>query len=313
MTKSNKTLLCCLLTCVMVLACALTLLPIAEPITANAAEKETTIVFSEQELANDDPLNLVIKGISIIGEKGTNSQKLAPRYNTKNKEIRGYTGNTITIKADENISKIVFVGTVTLTSSVGSISTNTWTYDGAVNEIVFTVGKSQTKLTSITITTIAGKTIVPTINGTTIENASTVVNVDGKCDVSLAAADGYVVGKPYTIVLNSFVDKSSAFSVVVNGGEPTILENDGTKEQMTINGTFVEEGLNVVVSEYVVVACDHTELTLVPEVAATCTTAGVKAHYKCANEACGKLFDKNTADKQEVTLASLAIAALGHN
>ena len=39
---------------------------------------------------------------------------------------------------------------------------------------------------------------------------------------------------------------------------------------------------------------------------------GVKEHYKCANVACGKLFDKNTADKQEVTFASLTIAALDH-
>lgn len=47
MTKSNKTLLCCLLTCVMVLACALTILPIAEPITANAALND------EYELVTD--------------------------------------------------------------------------------------------------------------------------------------------------------------------------------------------------------------------------------------------------------------------
>ena len=43
MTKSNKTLLCCLLTCVMVLACALTLLQFNEPITANAAEKNCDV------------------------------------------------------------------------------------------------------------------------------------------------------------------------------------------------------------------------------------------------------------------------------
>lgn len=47
MTKSNKTLLCCLLTCVMVLACALTILPIAEPTTANAALND------EYELVTD--------------------------------------------------------------------------------------------------------------------------------------------------------------------------------------------------------------------------------------------------------------------
>lgn len=50
MTKSNKTLLCCLLTCVMVLACALTILPIATPTTANAAEfrKATNIAIGDK-------------------------------------------------------------------------------------------------------------------------------------------------------------------------------------------------------------------------------------------------------------------------
>ena len=51
MTKSNKTLLCCLLTCVMVLACALTLLPIATPTTANA---ETTEKFVKVTKAPTD-------------------------------------------------------------------------------------------------------------------------------------------------------------------------------------------------------------------------------------------------------------------
>ena len=48
MTKSNKTLLCCLLTCVMVLACALTILPIATPTTANAAETVVTFDFKAE-------------------------------------------------------------------------------------------------------------------------------------------------------------------------------------------------------------------------------------------------------------------------
>lgn len=48
MTKSNKTLLCCLLACVMVLACALTLLPIATPTTANAETKIITLTFPDE-------------------------------------------------------------------------------------------------------------------------------------------------------------------------------------------------------------------------------------------------------------------------
>lgn len=53
MTKSNKTLLCCLLTCVMVLACALTILPIATPTTANAETKTITLTFPDENNANN--------------------------------------------------------------------------------------------------------------------------------------------------------------------------------------------------------------------------------------------------------------------
>ena len=53
MTKSNKTLLCCLLTCVMVLACALTLLPIATPTTANAETTEKFVKVTETPTGGD--------------------------------------------------------------------------------------------------------------------------------------------------------------------------------------------------------------------------------------------------------------------
>ena len=51
----------------------------------------------------------------------------------------------------------------------------------------------------------------------------------------------------------------------------------------------------------------HEYGTLVAEVAATCETAGTKAHYQCSG--CQKYFD---ADKKEVTQESLVIAAKGH-
>lgn len=311
MTKSNKTLLCCLLTCVMALACALTILPIATPTTANAAET-TTLDFSQQGYGNqDDVTELSIGDIKV---KFSNA-----KYFDTGTSVRVYAKGTVEVTCSSNITSIVFTfgsgdKSNTITSDTGTYNSESKTWTGSAQSVVFTIGgtKDHRRIKSMTITSEGAKTIVPTINGTTIENASTVVNVDNKCDVYLAATNGYAVGKTYAIVLNNFVDKSTAFSVVVNGGEATILENDGTKEQMTLSGTFVEEGLNVVVSEYVVVACDHTELTFVDEVAATCTTTGVKEHYKCANVACGKLFDKNTDDKQEVTPASLTIAALDH-
>ena len=52
---------------------------------------------------------------------------------------------------------------------------------------------------------------------------------------------------------------------------------------------------------------EHTYGEWIAEVPATCTHAGTKAHYYCAD--CGKYFD---ADKNEVTAESLVIAALGH-
>lgn len=65
MTKSNKTLLCCLLTCVMVLACALTILPIATPTTANAATGEYTLVTSESDLKAGDKIIIIEKSKAV--------------------------------------------------------------------------------------------------------------------------------------------------------------------------------------------------------------------------------------------------------
>lgn len=339
MTKSNKTLLCCLLTCVMVLACALTILPIATPTTANAAETvvatftmgddgdakhvdSSSKASTYTETSGD--IKLTLTSLTNVYPKSTDANgngclklgangKAASFSFTVGEEITkvriyvaGYKDKTASISINDGDMQ-----DITTTSNSGEYTAIE--VDTSSNKTVKFSSKERCMVNTIEfLADVEEKSIVPTINGTTIENASTVVSIDGKCDVYLAATNGYAVGKTYAIVLNNFVDKSTAFSVIVNGGEPAILENDGTKEQMTINGTFVEEGLNVVVSEYVVVACDHTELTLVPEVAATCTATGVKAHYKCANVACGKLFDKNTADKQEVTFASLTIAALDH-
>ena len=52
---------------------------------------------------------------------------------------------------------------------------------------------------------------------------------------------------------------------------------------------------------------NHAYGELIPEVAATCTKEGTKAHYACA---CGKLF---TAEKAETTAEELVIAKIAHD
>ena len=226
MTKSNKTLLCCLLTCVMVLACALTILPIATPTTANAAETVVTFDFTAQGYSDKEKVSYKEKsGVGITFDKGDAS--IEATYYSNGTALRVY-GGTITIKV--------------LESSLGNIS-----------NIAFTFGT---------------------------DDGSNAVTVDSGTFESPVWK-----GESQTVV----------FSVAVK-----------SKNQKRIQKIVVTLTPNSTVE------CDHATLNLVAEVAATCTATGVKEHYKCANVACGKLFDKNTADKQEVTLASLTIAALDH-
>ena len=225
MTKSNKTLLCCLLTCVMVLACALTILPIATPTTANA-ETVVTFDFTAQGYSDREKVSYKeISGVGITFDKRDASTEAT--YYTNGTALRVY-GGTITIKV--------------LESSLGNIS-----------NIAFTFGS---------------------------DDGSNVVTVD----------------------------KGTYESPIWNGNENTVIfsitKKSGNQKRI--------QKIVVTLTPNSTVECEHTTLNLVAEVAATCTATGVKEHYKCANVACGKLFDKNTEDKQEVTLASLAIAALDH-
>ncbi len=56
----------------------------------------------------------------------------------------------------------------------------------------------------------------------------------------------------------------------------------------------------------------HT-LKEVPEVPATCETAGTKAHYMCTDEGCGKLFLDETYKKEITDESTLVIPAKGHD
>ncbi len=305
MTKSNKTLLCCLLTCVMVLACALTILPIAEPTTANAETKTITLTFPDDNKANNKIGAYNKSWIAKIGE-----------YTW---EIDGFNNNNwdwSTIKAG---SKKIATSPYIATSQAISYKIK--------NVKVFY------SLTSANQAYLSSKKLI-VASDSAFSNIVEEVEVSDFPDSALT----FKVINPaenlyYKIAFECKTTKDNGIFEVTRveyeydeaahthtWGEWTHVDGTETHTRTcTADATHTEkanctfnESNTCTVCGYTKVACDHTELTLVPEVAATCTTAGVKAHYKCANVACGKLFDKNTADKQEVTLASLTIAALDH-
>lgn len=70
------------------------------------------------------------------------------------------------------------------------------------------------------------------------------------------------------------------------------------------NSDYVE----VTADELVIAALGHTYGSLVAEVPATCTTAGVAAHYHCSE--CGHYFDSYYS---ETTYGELSIPAFGHD
>lgn len=299
MTKSNKTLLCCLLTCVMVLAFALTILPIAEPTTANAAE--TTYVKVTE--APDDWTGTYL----VVYESGNNG------YVWTGEDIANCYQKVDLIKS-ETTSKFVLGATakIELTSLNSGYSIK---IVGGAKDGKYIYGKKDKNVIQY------GDAIANTIE---LSNGEVKITSDTSVFRFNSAADNmrfrYFKSSSYSqqqpISLYK-IDKGHTHTwgewTHVNGTEKhtRTCTADATHTE-TENCTFNESN-TCTVCGYTKVICDHTELTLVPEVAATCTTTGVKEHYKCANVACGKLFDKNTDDKQEVTLASLTIAALDHS
>ena len=295
MTKSNKTLLCCLLTCVMVLACALTILP-ATPTTANAAEP-ISLIFPDENSKSNGVGSYSTPWIAKIG---------AYEWSISNFN-NNYWKNWDYIKAGKE----------------SSIATNT-SISNRVDSISLTVSESTTLYVKSVIVTVAKdkeySNILQTVSFTNFSSSAWRIVLDKsesncyyKISFTCSEAKKFIVNSvQYNLADEAAHTHTWGEWTHVNGTEmhTRTCTADATHTE-TEYCTFNESN-TCTVCGYTKVICDHTELTLVPEVAATCTTAGVKEHYKCANEACGKLFDKNTADKQEVTPASLTIAALEH-
>lgn len=281
MTKSNKTLLCCLLTCVMVLACALTILPITTPTTANAAETVVTFTFPNEKNTSEIKSSFPLTAEDASGKSYTI---------TINSLVKAFNNNGDGIKLGSGSATGSF--SFALLKNVTKVEVYAKYY--SAKEATLKVGN---------------KTFV-----TSEEYAAYSVNIANETSITVATTSKRTIIN----AINLYIEESAAHTHTwgewkhVNGTEThtRTCTADATHTEKA-NCTFNESN-TCTVCGYTKVACDHTELTLVPEVVATCTTTGVKEHYKCANVACGKLFDKNTADKQEVTFASLTIAALDH-
>ena len=282
MTKSNKTLLCCLLACVMVLACALTLLPIATPTTANAAE--TVVTFT-------------------IAPSGSSSAEIKTAFDLTANDAKG---NSYTITLD-SLTK-VYPNNGDGVKLGSSSATGSFSFALLKNVIKVEVYAKYYKSGENTLK------IGDKVFATTDDYAAYSVDITAETSITVATTSKRAYVNAIVLYLSENTEHTHTWGewTHVNGTEThTRTCTADANHTETENCTFNESN-KCTVCGYTKVACDHTELTLVPEVAATCTTTGVKAHYKCTNEACGKLFDKNTEDKQEVTLASLAIAALDH-
>lgn len=241
MTKSNKTLLCCLLTCVMVLACALTILPIATPTTANAATGEYTLVTSESDLKAGDKIIIVekskAKAAAAMGKQFLTSVDCTfPSENT----VQSTDAIEITLGGKS--------GAWTLTTSEGVIGTT------AAKTMV--IGKGTTTWT-----------ISIAENGT-----ATIASTDTSCG---------------RILYNA-------------GNSPRFLNyTTSTNASMLLPQIYKEA-----TSEP---ACEHDYGTEIPQVNATCTVDGMKAHYKCSK--CNKLFVLEGETYKEVNETTLVIKA----
>lgn len=303
MTKSNKTLLCCLLTCVMVLACALTILPIATPTTANAETKTITLTFPDENNANNKVSSYDKSWTAKIGENQWS--------------IYGFNNNNWN-------NSWTYIKCGSKNSATTATITNTTAFPSSVSEIRVRMegSKLDANVKSIKLYVYNDANLK-----TLIGDAIDYVQSDNILLFSIKNGGAYyklefdcLKSKNGILQINQIEYKYDEAAHTHTWGEWKHVDGTETHTRTcTADATHTEteyctfnESNTCTVCGYAKVICDHTELTLVPAVAATCTTAGVKEHYKCANEACGKLFDKNTADKQEVTPASLTIAALDH-
>ena len=286
MTKSNKTLLCCLLTCVMVLACALTILPIATPTTANAATGEYTLVTSESDLKAGDKIIIVEKSkAKAAAAMGTSKflTAVACSFPTEN-TVQSSDAIEITLGGES--------GAWTLTTSEGVI--------GTTAAKTMAIGKGTTTWTlSISDDGTATITSTNSAYGKILYNTGSprFLNYSSNATASMLLPQIYKEATSEPVCNHVYGDEIKQ--------ENATCTVDGMKahyECSKCNKLFVLEGetyKEVSETDLVIKAAHTWSDTYTITTAATCTTDGVKT-FTCTREGCGET-------KTET------IPALGHN
>lgn len=251
MTKSNKTLLCCLLTCVMVLAFALTILPITTPTTANAATGDEYELVKDVDELNDGDIVIIVYSVNKIAlSTKRNSNNIAP---TAALEI----SNDI-VKYDDGIQEI------TLNKNTDD---NTFTLNVGDGYLYAAGGKSSNYLR---------------VKESVDEKATWTITIDSSSNAKIVTTATGI--KANTIQYNANSNGGLVFSCY-----------SGTQKSVQLYKK-VETS-----------TCEHDYGTEIPQVNATCTVDGMKAHYKCSK--CNKLFVLEGETYKEVSETSLVIKA----
>ena len=135
--------------------------------TTSGEANTNSLILSESGLENETPIDsLTIGNTTIVGNKGSHTSGLVPKYYTSGFAIRVYVGNTLTFTSTIAMSRIEFSisqGESGFTASVGDLSNGVWT--GSASTIVFTnSGSQQVRITSISITTGVQTTTIDSVS-----------------------------------------------------------------------------------------------------------------------------------------------------
>lgn len=213
---------------------------------AGAWAGEVTIDLTAQGYNNSESVTTVTQdGITLTFAGGTNASS-SPKYYTSGTSVRMYTGNTLTINAEDNITAIAITTDGNYTFANGSFDSGTmgddkrsWT--GSAKTVVYTCGNTQTRIQTITITTEAeqpaefGIKVTPTpVEGQTfnapVEVSIELLNATEDAMVTYKLGDGQETDytEPFTLYKTTTVTVSA-----MNG------DDDMTEAQWT--GTYTIE------------------------------------------------------------------------
>lgn len=228
----------------------------------------------------------------------------------------GYTGDaTVAVSGEDTVIGTLASGN---RGTVGNVDITI--KNGTINKLL--VGADDNATVESTNVTVSGGAVKKVEFG---KNGNSTINPNEEGNFKVVADGGKINDADYTAsAVNCNHDKYSKAEEVA--GTPATCVATGTYDYWkcgnceryfaTIEGDLKdvtnEEGSAVNDTAIVIPATGHVYGELIPEVAATCKDKGIKAHYECQREGCGKKFvdeqgDSDVVTKKEVTDEELEI------